>query len=128
VLDIEEKDMKWAIVNLEKVEGVVKNQKPKPRENAAMIYDPQESRLIIYGGWANNWLNDMWSLNVSSITGPPYAIFSIEPMLGPITGRTKVTITGEGFKNSGNINVKFTSGKFEKEVPGNYVSDTVLEA
>lgn len=59
-----------------------------------MVYDPNDSRLIIYGGWANNWLNDMWVLNVSSITGPPYAIFEIDPMLGPVTGRTKVRIRG----------------------------------
>lgn len=50
-------------------------------------------------------------MNVSSITGPPYAVFSIKPKLGPLTGKTKVEITGEGFKNSTNIVVKFFSGK-----------------
>jgi dynein heavy chain len=53
----------------------------------------------------------MWGMNVSSITGPPYAVFSIKPKLGPLTGKTKVEITGEGFKNSTNIVVKFFSGK-----------------
>lgn len=42
----------------------------------------------------------MWSLNVSTITGPPYAIFGIKPKLGPLTGKTNVIIEGEGFKNS----------------------------
>lgn len=65
-----------------------------------MFYDSNESRVIIFGGWANNWLSDMWALNVSSVTGPPYAIFSIKPSLGPITGKTKVTVIGDGFKDS----------------------------
>jgi dynein heavy chain, axonemal len=58
----------------------------------------------------------MWSLNVSSITGPPYAIFAIKPNLGPLTGKTKVEIVGEGFKNNPNISVKFYSGKQAQEV------------
>lgn len=74
--------------------------RPRPRESTAMFYDSTESRVIIFGGWANNWLNDMWALNVSSITGPPYAIFSIKPSLGPITGKTKITVIGDGFKDS----------------------------
>lgn len=49
----------------------------------------------------------MWALNVSTITGPPYAIFGIKPNLGPLTGKTKVKINGEGFKSHPNIAVKF---------------------
>ena len=30
---------------------------------------PQESRLIMYGGWANKWLDDCWQISVSSIVG-----------------------------------------------------------
>jgi len=55
---------------------------------------------MIHGGWKNDWLNDMWSLNVSTITGPPYAIFDMEPKLGPLTGKTKVVIIGDGFTDS----------------------------
>ena len=58
----------------------------------------------------------MWSLNVSTITGPPYAIFGIKPNLGPLTGKTKVTISGEGFKNHPNIAVKFFVMKAFAEV------------
>ena len=29
---------------------------------------------MIFGGWANKWLDDVWQINVSSIVGPPYAI------------------------------------------------------
>lgn len=55
---------------------------------------------MIHGGWKNDWLNDMWSLNVSTITGPPYAIFGMEPKLGPLTGKTRTTLTGDGFTDS----------------------------
>jgi dynein heavy chain len=44
-----------------------------------MFFDSNDSKLVIFGGWANNWLGDMTVLNVSSITGPPYAIYSIKP-------------------------------------------------
>ena len=37
-------------------------------------FPAQESRLVIFGGWANKWLDDVWQINVSSIVGPPYAI------------------------------------------------------
>lgn len=53
-----------------------------------MFYDKDNARIIIHGGWSSNWLNDMWSLSVGSITGPPYAIFGLKPKLGPLTGKT----------------------------------------
>lgn len=67
--------------------------------------------MIVHGGWNNNWLNDVWSLNVSTITGPPYAVFGINPKLGPLTGKTKVKITGDGFIESGIITVRFSYNK-----------------
>jgi dynein heavy chain, axonemal len=65
----------------------------------------------------------MWGMNVSSITGPPYAIFSIKPSLGPLTGKTKVEICGEGFKNSTNILVKFFVGKQAQEVQARFENE-----
>ncbi len=47
----------------------------------------------------------MVALNVSSITGPPYAIYSLKPGLGPLTGKTRVVIIGEGFRDTPNIQV-----------------------
>lgn len=87
-LDID--SMEWRSVNLEPDDDSKKIVRPKARESPAIFYDLNESRLIIFGGWSNNWLDDMWSLNVSTVTGPPYAIFSIKPNLGPLTGKTKV--------------------------------------
>lgn len=55
---------------------------PQPREYAALAYDHRDSRLLVFGGWANGWLNDMYALNVSKIVGPSYAISEIVPSLG----------------------------------------------
>ena len=53
----------------------------------------------------------MLTLSVGTITGPPYAIYSVKPALGPLTGKTKIIITGDGFKDSSNILIRFSSGK-----------------
>lgn len=73
----------------------------------------------------------MFSLNVSKITGPPYAVVDIVPALGQLSGNVPVTIKGVGFKDA-NIKVIFTCGKtpvdapskMSIEVPGTFVSET----
>jgi len=70
-LDLE--SMKWQTIAPESKE------KPQVREYSSMVYDADESRLIIFGGWNTGWLNDLYLLNVSKVVGPPYAISSIEP-------------------------------------------------
>lgn len=62
------------------VEGV----KPPAREDMAVCYDPKLCRLFFYGGWANRWMEDLWTLNVSPIIGPPYATLSVSPIIGPV--------------------------------------------
>ena len=60
------------------------------------------------------------------ITGPPYAVYSILPNKGPQTGKTKVTITGDGFKDSNTV-IRFSVSKDQFiEVNGAYVSPTEL--
>ena len=114
------KSLKWEPVSLET------NDKPRTRENSAMFYDSNESRLVLFGGWANTWLDDIQALSVSLITGPPYAIYDIKPKLGPLTGKTKIHITGDGFIDTGNINIKFSVPGAAKllppEVQGNFIS------
>ena len=59
-------------VNLEKKDFL-----PHPRENSSFIYDQVEQRLIMFGGWSDNFNNDLAQLNVIAITGPDYAIYDI---------------------------------------------------
>jgi len=60
----------------------------------------------------------MFALKVNMITGPPYAIYGLEPKMGPLTGKTKIRITGDGFKET-SIIVRFDAGfKTNPEVSG----------
>ena len=105
-LDLIPENMKWRdyASDPDRFENI-----PSPREYSAMAYDGKESKLIIYGGWNNGWLDDLYSLNVGKIVGPSYAITSSEPNLGQLTGKVPLTIRGQGFADS-NIRVIFTVG------------------
>jgi len=104
-LDIE--TLKWSTIH---PENQTPADFPDPREYSAMSYDERNSRLMVFGGWNNGWLKSMYSLNVSKIVGPSYAITEIIPSLGQLSGKVPVTIKGCGF-NDGNIQVIFTVGK-----------------
>jgi len=82
---------------------------PKPREYSAMTYDIREQRLLVFGGWNNGWMDDLWSMKVGKIVGPSYAIMSSDPGLGQLSGNNPITITGHGFKEV-SIEVLFTVG------------------
>ncbi|OLQ11155.1 Dynein alpha chain, flagellar outer arm [Symbiodinium microadriaticum] len=116
MLDIENKDMgepmRWSDPTLD-MKG--EDAHPPPREHSAICYDPEESRLVIFGGWANKWLDDVWQINVSSIVGPPYAITKVEPPLGPVTGNMKVTVHL--------VIIEFSSGKLTATTQGNVIND-----
>lgn len=86
---------------------------PAPREDAAWAFDGKTSKLIMFGGWANDWLDDCHMLDVSGIVGPPYAVQSLEPDEGPMTGRSKLIIHGLDFVK-GKCVVKFTDGRNEE--------------
>eukprot|EP00930_Biecheleria_cincta_P103951 TRINITY_DN9605_c0_g4_i1.p1 TRINITY_DN9605_c0_g4~~TRINITY_DN9605_c0_g4_i1.p1 ORF type:complete len:4232 (-),score=759.91 TRINITY_DN9605_c0_g4_i1:457-13152(-) len=104
--------------------------RPTGREHTAMCYDSGESRLIMYGGWANKWLDDCWQISVSSIVGPPYAIVRVEPPLGPVTGGQKVKIYGIGFSSTpGSAVVRFSAAgnRHSVEAQGTVVSDELVE-
>ena len=99
-----------------------------------MAYDQRDQRVIVYGGWNNGWMNDLWYLKVGKIVGPSYAIQSSEPSLGQLSGNTEITITGQGFKEI-STEVLFTCGtkavdsitKQTMVVPGTYVSPTEIK-
>lgn len=99
---------------------------PPEREYASMVYDQKNYRVVIFGGWANEWLSDVYALNVSSIVGPPYAITEILPSLGQLTGGTTIILKGVGFKDTGDIKVRFSVGKQFAEVSGSYMSPNEL--
>ena len=99
---------------------------PSGRENASMIYDSKEKRLLVFGGWSNTFNNDIFQLDIGQITGPDYAIYKITPNLGPLTGNTKCTVHGEGFRRSGNFYIRFQSGKFFRDVTATPISDSQI--
>jgi dynein heavy chain len=126
-LDI--KELRWSTIQPEGKE------KPASREYSSMAYDSDDARLIVFGGWNSGWLNDLYTLNVSKIVGPPYAIESIDPPLSQLTGNVPLKITGVGFRDNSPM-VYFTVGKTPTDVPsrnsvhvpGVYVSETEMTA
>ena len=70
----------------------------------------------------------MWMIPVGSITGPPYAIESIKPKVGPLTGKTKLSIYGAGFKETyGQITVRFFGGKAPIDTVGVFKDENLIE-
>jgi dynein heavy chain len=121
-LDVD--SLEWVPVKLEENEEIV----PSARESPATFYSLDDQRIYVFGGWANDWLNDMWMLPVGNITGPPYAITSIKPTVGPVTGKTKLSIFGAGFKESyGNITVRFFGGKTPIDAQGVFKDENLIE-
>ena len=100
-----------------------------------MSYDENNRRLVVFGGWYNGWLNDLYTLDVSKIVGPSYAITSIDPPLGQISGGVPITITGVGFTQM-SCTIYFTPGnqpvvnpsKTAPTAVGTYVNETTLTA
>jgi hypothetical protein len=69
----------------------------------------------------------MYALKVNMITGPPYAIYNIEPKMGPLTGKTKIKIYGDGFRET-SIVVRFDAGyKSSPEVSGTFIDEKTIE-
>lgn len=54
--------------------------------------------MLVFGGWSNRWLNDIWKANVSNIIGPPYACVDVLPKIGPVFGNTTLTLKGLRFR------------------------------
>jgi dynein heavy chain len=127
VLNLAENNMQWDEPKLHS-DSIDPNSKLMPREHSAICYDPEDSRLIVFGGWANKWLDDVWQINVSSIVGPPYAILHVDPPLGPVTGNMKVTVYGVGFQSTpGQCFVQFSTAKHQAMSQGTVVNDEIIE-
>jgi len=129
-LDMDPANMKWTTIASDpEIQPLI----PAEREYSSMTYDHKDSRLIIFGGWNNGWFNDLYALNVKKIVGPSYAITSIDPCLGQLSGNVPITITGVGFKEA-TISVFFTQGSQPVDQPtkqtlvvsGNFENTTTI--
>ena len=99
---------------------------PDAREDAAWFFDRWRSRLVVFGGWADHWFDDVFALDVSGIVGPPYACSGLEPTLGPYTGKTPLRIFGMQFRETDDVQVQFSGAFGSDTVRGKWVSATEL--
>ena len=95
----------------------------QPREDSTIIYHKSQKSLIVYGGWNNEWYDDLYSLSVSTVVGPLYSIIGLEPKMGRISGNQEIKVFGSKLA-AGNIQVFFILGNKYKSQTANYVSDT----
>lgn len=118
------KGARWRTIHPEDPENT-----PRARENSVIVYEEVNNRIIVFGGWCNQYSNDIHELNISSITGPQYAIYSIDPALGPCSGSTTCLITGEGFVPNRSYQVEFNpnNGKPALNASARYISATQIE-
>ena len=91
-----------------------------------MAYDNKNSRLIVYGGWADQWLDDIYTLDVGAVVGPPYAVTDIIPDMGPITGGTDIMIHGIDFVNTTDVVVRFGTKRHFVDAMGVFISQIRL--
>ena len=120
VLDVDK--MTWLSPSIE-------GEAPPAREDSFMVYDSKNSRMVLIGGWADQMYNDVHTLDVSMIVGPPYAITSCSPIIGPVDGGTEIIIEGMGFEDA-STTVRFSFGKGEDtfaDAPGTYISPTQIK-
>lgn len=99
---------------------------PCPRADSAIAYDTASYKMMLFGGWANRWFGDFYSLNVHEIVGPPYAVSSITPGTGAITGGTMVKIKGFMFKGS-QATVRFAVQKGHADVNGTVIDENTIQ-
>ena len=105
---------------------------PVARSDATLNYDLRSAKLFLFGGFADRWFGDVYAMDVSSVAGPPYAVTSISPNVGPVTGRTFMEIRGTEFVSQPPVVVRFTARGRGKgmagsiDVAGVYVNDVIV--
>lgn len=100
---------------------------PTPRSDTSMTYDVKNSKLLVFGGWSDEWHSDLYSLDVGDVVGPPYAITDMVPSMGPITGSTPITIYGIDFVNTSDVIVRFGNKRNYVDVSGVFINQTTLK-
>ena len=71
-------------------------------------------------------MGDSWALSVAGVIGPPYAVLSVQPAMGPITGAQDIEIGGDGFESGAGATVRFILGKKFVEASGTCNSATSI--
>ncbi|CAM9266952.1 unnamed protein product [Chrysoparadoxa australica] len=106
---------------------IVTGEVPAPRADTQVIFDAENSRLLLFGGWADKWFGELCVCSVGEVVGPPYSLESMTPTTGPLTGGTNTIITGLGFQSvPGSPSIRFACTKGYLEVTGEVVSDTQI--
>ena len=103
---------------------------PKKRSKSALAHFPAEHSLIVFGGFNKTWKNDLYTVNVDSIVGPPYAVLSVEPDCGPVTGGTTLRLKGQGFSGLNTVTVRFinpANPQKYRDTGGKVISDDCVE-
>ena len=50
----------------------ISGEAPTPRADTVIEYDAKGSKLVVFGGWANEWFADICTLDVAHVVGPPF--------------------------------------------------------
>lgn len=100
------------------------SQLPLPRSDSSLVMDTKGSRLVLFGGWAGRWMGDLLTLDVSRLIGPPYVTTGLSPSIGPITGGTRIEVSGVDFFKADSIVVRFASQRRSIDVRGTFESSS----
>ena len=92
-----------------------------------MVYDPRSSKLLMFGGWSNQWRSDVQMIDVGDVVGPPYAVTAIIPNRGPVTGGIVISLEGLDFVNQGPVVVRFAIADCIRDVEGEFVNDGLIK-
>jgi dynein heavy chain len=95
--------------------------------DCSMLYDVVTGKLLVFGGAGNEHIEGVFFLDTSAIVGPPYAMFKLNPPMGPLHGGMLCAISGQDFYQSDTIQVQLTDGKKEVAVPGVFKSEDIIE-
>ena len=99
---------------------------PDARSDMSISYDPKGARLVLFGGWSGVWHNDVYTLDVGDVVGPPYAVMDIYPSIGPITGGNEVEVLGIDFVSTPDVIVRFGTRKYYLDIPGEFVNQSKI--
>lgn len=98
------------------------------RCDCPVVYDARSAKLVMFGGWANEFLGDLYTLDVAPIVGPPYELTKVEPEGGPVVTPTQISVFGVDFFESSTVKVMFTDGVNKHLVaPGKFISSTEIQ-